>query len=102
MTHRVFLVEDHPITREGIRSLIRSAPDLEVAAAREALGFAENLGIPFSEPADYFGWAVAVDGDTAVVGAYYDDDLGGSAFLDLGRGAFGFLTIYNCFLTICK
>jgi len=33
---------------------------------------------------DYFGWSVAVDGDTVVIGAYYDDDAGsgsGSAYV---------------------
>ena len=30
MSHRIFLVEDHPITREGIHALIRATPDLEV------------------------------------------------------------------------
>ena len=33
---------------------------------------------------DYFGWSVAVDGDTVVVGAYFDDDNGsdsGSAYV---------------------
>jgi len=33
---------------------------------------------------DYFGWSVAIDGDTALVGARYDDDMGtssGSAYV---------------------
>ena len=38
---------------------------------------------------DYFGWAVAVSGDTAIVGAYQDDDLGnncGSAYVFVKPG----------------
>ena len=30
MAHRIFLVEDHPITREGIRALISQTDDLQV------------------------------------------------------------------------
>lgn len=41
MTHRIFLVEDHPITREGVRALISQTDDLQVvgeaATAPEAL-----------------------------------------------------------------
>ncbi len=41
MSHRIFLVEDHPITREGIRALISKTDDLQVvgeaATAPEAL-----------------------------------------------------------------
>ncbi|MEM0961441.1 MAG: response regulator transcription factor [Bacteroidota bacterium] len=41
MQHRIFLVEDHPITREGIRALLASESDLavvgEAASAPEAL-----------------------------------------------------------------
>ncbi len=41
MTHRIFLVEDHPITRDGVRALISQHEDLQVvgeaATAPEAL-----------------------------------------------------------------
>lgn len=41
MTHRIFLVEDHPITREGVRALISQTDDLQVvgeaATAPEAM-----------------------------------------------------------------
>jgi DNA-binding NarL/FixJ family response regulator len=31
-THRVILVDDHPIVREGLTGLINQQPDLEVCA----------------------------------------------------------------------
>ncbi len=41
MSHRIFLVEDHPITREGVRALISQTEDLQVvgeaSTAPEAL-----------------------------------------------------------------
>lgn len=33
MKRRVYIVEDHPVTREGFRSLISGSPDLEVTGA---------------------------------------------------------------------
>ncbi len=38
---------------------------------------------------DYFGWSVSISGDTAVVGAYLDNDMGsdsGSAYVFVGSG----------------
>lgn len=46
-THRVFIVEDHPVMREGYVSLINSEPDMEVcgeaASAEEAFERAADL-----------------------------------------------------------
>lgn len=45
--HRVFLVEDHPVTREGLAQLLNQQPDLEVCgqagSAREASSALEKL-----------------------------------------------------------
>lgn len=53
MTHRVLLVEDHPITVEGLVALLAREPDLTVAAtvtsapeALDALGAATEAGAP--------------------------------------------------------
>jgi prepilin-type N-terminal cleavage/methylation domain-containing protein len=49
-----------------------------------------KLTAPDGTAGDYFGWAVAVDGDTVVVGAYGDDDKGdnsGSAYVFVRTGA---------------
>ena len=47
MTHRIFLVEDHPVMREGYASLLNAEPDLEVCAeassAEEAFDRAVDL-----------------------------------------------------------
>ena len=47
MTHRVFIVEDHPVMREGYVSLINSEPDLQVcgeaSSAEEAFDQAAEL-----------------------------------------------------------
>ena len=47
MTHRVFIVEDHPVMREGYVSLINAEPDLEVvgeaSSAEEAFDRAAEL-----------------------------------------------------------
>ena len=47
MTHRVFIVEDHPVMREGYVSLINAEPDLEVvgeaSSAEEAFDRASGL-----------------------------------------------------------
>ena len=47
MAHRIFLVEDHPVMREGYVSLINAEPDLEVCAeaesAEEAFEIAASL-----------------------------------------------------------
>ena len=49
MAHRIFIVEDHPITRDGIRALIRSSGDLEVVG--EASSGPDALdGIALSKP----------------------------------------------------
>jgi hypothetical protein len=39
----------------------------------------QKLVAPDAEPGDLFGWSVAIDGDTAVVGATNDDDLGSNS-----------------------
>ena len=46
MTHRVFIVEDHPVMREGYVSLINSEPDLEV------VGEASSAEDAFDQAAD--------------------------------------------------
>jgi hypothetical protein len=64
------------------------------------LALAASTAAPASEPvklaasdataSDYFGCFVAIDGDTALVGAYYDDDSGinsGSAYVFTRSGA---------------
>ena len=38
---------------------------------------------------DYFGYSVAIDGNTIVVGAYHDDDSSGSAYLFSDAGSEG-------------
>ena len=47
MTHRVFIVEDHPVMREGYVSLINAEPDLQVvgeaATAEDAFDQATDL-----------------------------------------------------------
>lgn len=47
MTHRVFIVEDHPVMREGYVSLINAEPDLEVvgeaSSAEDAFDQAAEL-----------------------------------------------------------
>ena len=46
MSHRVFIVEDHPVMREGYVSLINSEPDLEV------VGEASSAEDAFDQAAD--------------------------------------------------
>jgi hypothetical protein len=51
---------------------------------------ADKLTPADGEGEDYFGWSVALDGDTAVVGAYSDDDGGtqsGAAYVFRDNGA---------------
>ena len=64
MTHRVFLVEDHPITREGIRSLIRAAPDLEVVGEASSAPDAIDL-LGAAEP-DLVLADIAIDGSDGI------------------------------------
>lgn len=64
MTHRVFLVEDHPITREGVRSLIRTAPDLEVVGEASSGPDAINL-IGAAKP-DLVLADIAIDGSDGI------------------------------------
>jgi hypothetical protein len=55
-----------------------------VNAVTPGIGEVDKLLADDGAPADYFGYSVAVDGDTAVVGAYGDDDLGnesGAAYI---------------------
>lgn len=49
MAHRIYLVEDHPVMREGYASLISREPDLEICGEAESAeqGFAE---IPAAKP----------------------------------------------------
>ena len=68
MTHRIYIVEDHPVTREGIRALLSSETDLtvvgEAATAPDALA-----GIGASTP------------DLALV----DISIGGSDGIELSK-----------------
>ncbi|PAP76513.1 response regulator transcription factor [Rubrivirga marina] len=64
MTHRVFLVEDHPITREGIRSLIRSAPDLEVVG--EASSGPDAIDLLSAAKPDLVLADIAIDGSDGI------------------------------------
>jgi hypothetical protein len=41
-------------------------------------GESEKLGASDTQNTDYFGWAVAIDGDAAVVGAWQEDGSGGT------------------------
>lgn len=65
--------------REGVNG------PLELVSTQHA-----KLVAPDGEPDDIFGAAVAISGDTAVIGAYHDDDLGtysGSAYVFVKSGA---------------
>jgi hypothetical protein len=39
----------------------------------------QQLLAPDAARTDYFGWSVAIDGDVAVIGSVYDDDLGSTS-----------------------
>ena len=47
--HRVLIVDDHPIVREGLRALISQQPDLEVCGEAEGVATALEL-VETSEP----------------------------------------------------
>jgi DNA-binding NarL/FixJ family response regulator len=47
--HRVLIVDDHPIVREGLRALISQQPDLEVCGEAEGVSTALEL-VETSEP----------------------------------------------------
>ena len=64
MTHRIFLVEDHPITREGLRSLIRSAPDLEVVG--EASSGPDAINLIGSAKPDLVLADISIDGSDGI------------------------------------
>lgn len=64
MTHRIFLVEDHPITREGIRALIRSTSDLEVVG--EAASGPEALDKIGDAAPDLALVDIAIDGSDGI------------------------------------
>ena len=64
MTHRIFLVEDHPITREGLRSLIRSAPDLEVVG--EASSGPDAIGLIGSAKPDLVLADISIEGSDGI------------------------------------
>lgn len=38
--------------------------------------FVSQIGAPDADEEDYFGWSVAIAGDTVLVGSSYDDDVG--------------------------
>ncbi|MFG0329987.1 MAG: FG-GAP repeat protein [Phycisphaerales bacterium] len=64
--------------------LIAPGPFLEVTKAQCGVEERETIMPPALEPWDYFGNALAVSGDVAVVGAHGNDDLGreaGAAFI---------------------
>jgi len=58
--------------------------------------YKDELYSPTPNDHDFFGWSVALDGDTAVIGAVWDDDSGtdsGAAFIytyNTGTGKWGF------------
>lgn len=64
MTHRIFLVEDHPITREGLRSLIQAAPDLEVVG--EAASGPDTLARIGEARPDLAIVDIAIDGSDGI------------------------------------
>lgn len=62
----------------------------EQAAAPETASImaqSEKLLAPDGTANDFFGWSVALDGDTAVVGAYFDDGARGAAYVFKRNGA---------------
>ncbi|MEM1118454.1 MAG: response regulator transcription factor, partial [Bacteroidota bacterium] len=64
MKRRVFLVEDHPITREGFRAVIDRTPDLEVVG-EAADGPSALDGIAASAP-DIVVLDVMIDGSDGI------------------------------------
>jgi hypothetical protein len=71
--------------------LIIATTSLAVAGLRAPSGWSERAKLTASDAAeaDLFGWRVALDGDTALIGSWYDDDGGehsGSAYVFVGSG----------------
>ncbi len=62
--HRVFVVEDHPITREGIRALLSRSEDLEVVG--EATSGPGCLGLLDSARPDLVLVDVAIEGTDGI------------------------------------
>ena len=64
MPHRVFVVEDHPVTREGIRALLGQADDLEVVG--EAASGPDCLALLGSARPDLVLVDVAIAGSDGI------------------------------------
>ena len=64
MPHRIFLVEDHPITREGIRSLLAHTEDLQVVG--EASTAPDALSLMGSARPDLVVVDIAIGGSDGI------------------------------------
>jgi len=97
-THAVFGIS---VALSGRRAIVGAWRDDDLGFRSGSAFIFEDTGSGWAEVAkltasdgvmaDYFGWAVSLSGNTAIVGAYGDDDLGshsGSAYIfeDTGSG----------------
>ena len=64
MTHRIFVVEDHPITREGIRALLAQESDLAVVG--EATSGPDCLALLDSAQPDLVLVDIAIEGTDGI------------------------------------
>lgn len=64
MTHRIFVVEDHPITREGIRAIVAQEPDLTVVG--EATNAPDCLALLDAASPDLVIADIAIEGTDGI------------------------------------